>query len=98
MDVKLPGLVDMGSWFSIVLYSFEGWIGLNIWTLVLVVSFIDHPKSTCSSLFTSYPEWCLRDFLRLASISCGSKFTGIGYDSCYISVNSVLSDLQSQRR
>jgi hypothetical protein len=30
MDIKLLGLIDIGSWFSIVWYSFKGWIRLNI--------------------------------------------------------------------
>jgi hypothetical protein len=38
----------------------------------------------------------LRGFLRLASISCGSKLTGMGYDSCQASVNNIPSSLQNQ--
>jgi hypothetical protein len=41
----------------------------------------------------SNPEQCSRGFLRLASISCGSKLTGVGYDSLYFSVITVLLNI-----
>lgn len=40
----------------------------------------------------SHLEWHFRGLLRLASTSCGNKFTGTRYDNCYHSVSDISGD------
>ena len=55
------------------------------------------PNLSYHPLSVSDLEQCSRGFLRLASISYGSKLTGIGYDSLYFSIITVLLDIVTKR-